>query len=146
MGDVGERACMDERSLALEGLHDGGMQGILEEHRHGAGNPEVFERDLFALGGRADDHTPAALAQITKCGRVVGAIYEGENRHQLAGDGDIEAGLAWDAVRGSAEADNGVAQARSLTSTTLRQATRLGSIPRRSRPKAASSSSVRRLS
>ena len=39
MGDVGERPAMDEGRVALERLHEVGLDGVLEQHRHGARAP-----------------------------------------------------------------------------------------------------------
>ena len=41
MGDVGERAAMDEGGIALQRLHQVGRQRVLEQHRHGAGRLQV---------------------------------------------------------------------------------------------------------
>ena len=34
--DIGKRAAVDQRRVALQGLHQVGLTGVLEQHRHGA--------------------------------------------------------------------------------------------------------------
>jgi hypothetical protein len=41
MGDVGERAAMDEGRIALQRLHQVGLQRVLQQHRHRAVGLEV---------------------------------------------------------------------------------------------------------
>ena len=38
VGDVGERASVDDRRVAFQGLDQGGLQGVLHQHGHGAGH------------------------------------------------------------------------------------------------------------
>ena len=45
MGDVGERAAMDEGRVALQRLHEVGLQRVLEQHGHGARRLEVGRGD-----------------------------------------------------------------------------------------------------
>ena len=45
MRDVGERAAVDERRRALEGLHEIGLHRVLEQRRHRALGLEVARRD-----------------------------------------------------------------------------------------------------
>ena len=49
VGDVGERAAVDERGLALERLHEVRLDRVLEEHGHRAGRLQLLGRDRLAL-------------------------------------------------------------------------------------------------
>ena len=98
LGDVGERAGMDERGVALERLHEVRLDGVLEEHRHGAAGADVVGRQRLARLAVAEGDAAEALAQVLE------RRGEAEDGHDLAGDGDVVAGLARDAVELAAEA------------------------------------------
>ena len=98
LGDVGERAGVHEARVALQGLHQVRLDGVLEQHGHGAGRLDVLGRQRLALGAVAEGDAAEALAQVLERGG------EAEDGHDLAGHGDVVAGLARDAVEPAAEA------------------------------------------
>ncbi len=110
MGDVGERPGVHERRLALERLHHRGMQGLAQQHGHRSGNPQILECDRLAPLGRSNDDAAAALTQVAQGRGVVVAVDEREDRHQLAGDGDVVTRLTRTPIRRAPEADDRVAQ------------------------------------
>ena len=88
MRDIGERPAMDEGRVVLERLHEIGRERVLEQRRHRARGGEVLGGDGLLVAGLADlDLAEPAL----KIGEVVG---QAEDRHDLGGHGDIEAGFA----------------------------------------------------
>ena len=92
VGDVAERAGVDESGRAFGGLDEVGEDGVGEEGHHGAGGVEVGGADGFSVAGCADDDGGEAAAQV-------GAVFgEGEDGHDLRGRGDDEAGAAVGAV------------------------------------------------
>ncbi len=98
LGDVGERAGVDERGVALERLHEVRLDGVLEEHRHGAAGADVVGGQRLARPAVPEGDAAEALAQVLERGG------EAEDGHDLAGDGDVVAGLARKAVEPAAEA------------------------------------------
>ena len=104
MGDVGEGAAVHEGGRALQGLHQVGLERVLEQRGHGADGLEVARGDGLVVVGVAHDDAAQALLQVSDGGG------EAEDRHDLAGDGDIEAVLARRAVGLAAEAVHHEAQ------------------------------------
>ena len=102
--DVGERAAVHERRLALERLHEVRLDRVLEQHGHRAGRLQLLGGDRLAVVGVADRDRAEARAQVLQVGR------DGCDRHHLGRRGDVEAGLARVAVRLAAEPDDDVAQ------------------------------------
>ncbi len=88
MGDIGKRAGMHEGRGAFQGLHQVGLDGVLHQDGQRAGHAQVFSGDGFALAVGADHHRAQALAHIGQAGG------QGQDGHDLAGDGDIKAGAA----------------------------------------------------
>jgi len=112
MSDIGERPGVDKGRLAFQSLHQVGHDRVLEQDGHRTGHAQILQRDRVALPVQADDHPPRALAQVFQAGG------QGQDGHQLAGDGDVEAGLAREDRAGGAigqlvvvEADLDLAQA-----------------------------------
>ena len=66
MGDVGEGAAMDEGGVALQRLHEVGLQGVLEEHRHGARGLDVLEGHRLAVAGLGDDDAAEARLEVVE--------------------------------------------------------------------------------
>ena len=97
MGDVGERAAMDEGRVVLEGLHQIGRDRVLQQHGHGAIGLEVAGIDRLLVARITDDDVAKALGQVGEVGR------EAEDRHDFGGDGDVETVLAREAVRDAAQ-------------------------------------------
>ena len=86
--DVRERAAVDERRLALERLHEVRLDRVLEHDRHCARGLDVLGRHRLALVRLADRDPPEPLAQVGEVAR------DGDETHDLARGGDVEAGLA----------------------------------------------------
>ena len=104
VSDVGEGAAMNKRRRALESLHQVRLQGILQKGCHGAFGMQVAGSDGLVVAGVSDDHAGQAGLQVVDVGS------EAEHGHDLAGDGDIEAVLAREAVRLAAKADDDLAK------------------------------------
>ena len=104
MGDVGERAAMDEGGVALQRLHQVGRQRVLEQHGHGAGGLQVGGEHRLAVAGVAHDHLAEPLLEVLEAGG------EAEHGHDLGGDGDVEAVLARKAVGDAAQRGDDLAQ------------------------------------
>ena len=104
VGDVGERPGMDEGRPALERLEQVRLDRVAQQDRHRAGDAEILRGDRLPVRGRRQDDPAEPRAQVVQVGG------EGEDRHDLGGDGDDELGLARDAVLAPAEPDDDVAQ------------------------------------
>ena len=104
MRDVGERPAVDEGRRAFERLHQVRRQRILEQHGHGAVRLDIAGAHRLPVAGIGDDDVAEPLLQIVE---VAG---EAEDRHHLGGDGDVEAGLAREAVGDAAERADDLAQ------------------------------------
>ena len=110
MGDVGEWSGVHEGGLTLQRLHQVGRDGVLHEDRDGATHTKVVEGDRGTVLGQSHDHPAHPLPQIAERRRVVGAISQGEDGHQLAGHRYVVATLPRSAVEGSSESDDHVAK------------------------------------
>ena len=64
VGDVGERPAVDEGRSAAQRLHQVGVDGLLEEQRHGAGGVEVGGPDGLSLTGGGHDDVAEPGGQI----------------------------------------------------------------------------------
>ena len=104
MGDVRERASVDEGRRALERLHEVRLDGILEEQRQSTRDIEFFRADGAALTAVADDDLTEALLHVLE------VLREAEDGHHLRGHRDVEARLTRRAMCLAAEADNDVTQ------------------------------------
>ena len=104
MGDIRERAAVDEGRCAFECLHEVRLDGILEEQRQSACHIELFGADGTAFAAVADDDLAEALLHVLEVFR------EAEDGHHLRSDRDVETRLARRAVGLAAEADDDVAQ------------------------------------
>ena len=104
VGDVGERAAMDEGRVVLERLHEVRHDGVLQQDGHGTVGLEVAGVDGLAVAGVGDDDVAEAAREILQVGG------EAEDRHHLGGDGDVEAVLAREAVGDAAERRHDAAQ------------------------------------
>ena len=104
VGDVRERAAVDERRLALEGLDEVGLDRLLEQHRHRAGGLDLLGGDGLAFVRLADRDRTETLPKV---GEIAG---DRDERHHLAARRDVESGLARVAVDAAAEAGDDVAQ------------------------------------
>ena len=104
MGDVGKRSAVDEGRCIFRGLHEVGLNGVLEEHHDGAGHSEVLHRERFAGVGVAQQDVFDAAAQV---GFVGGQAEDG---HQLGSGRDVESCLTGQAVGRRAQTGHDGAQ------------------------------------
>ena len=104
VGDVGEGAAVDEGGGALQGLDQVGLEGVLQQGRHGAFGLEVVGGDGLAVVGVAHDDAGQALLEVGDGGG------QAEDGHDLGCDGDVEAVLAGHALLVSAQAVHDVAE------------------------------------
>ncbi len=104
VGDVGEGTAVHERGIVLQRLHEVGRERIAEEHGHGAVGLELGGGDRLFLAGVADDDAAEAFLQLVE------VLREAEDGHDLGGHGDVEAGLAADAVGHTAHAHDDLAE------------------------------------
>ncbi len=102
--DVRERAAVHQARLALERLDQVRLHRFLEQYRHRARGTQCLRGHRVAVGVVADGDGAEALPQ------VVQVAADRQQGHDLAGGGDVEPGLALDAVDRSALADGDVAQ------------------------------------
>ena len=100
VGDVAERAAVDERRAALERLEQVRLERVAQQHGHRAGDPEVLGRDGIAGRRRREDDPAEPRAQVVEVGR------EGEDGHDLGRDGDLPLRLAGRRVLLAAEPDD----------------------------------------
>ncbi len=102
--DIGERTAVNEGGVVLKRLYQIGCERILEQRGHRAGCRQFLGGDGLLVAGLADlDLAEAALEIGEVCG-------EAEDRHYLGRHGDVEAGLAREAVGGAAERGDDGAQ------------------------------------
>ena len=64
LGDVGERAAVENRGRAFVGLDQIGDDRVLEQRGHGAVNFEVAGVDGFSLTGETDENTAEPRFQL----------------------------------------------------------------------------------
>ena len=95
---------MHEGRIVLERLDEVGHQRVLEQHGHGARRLQILGEHLalVALGG--DDDLAQAALEIGDRGR------QAEDRHDLGGDRDVEAGFAREAIGDAAQRADDLAQ------------------------------------
>ena len=104
MRDVRERPTVHERRLALERLHEVRLQRVLEEHGQRARGPERLRGHGLAVERAADGDPTEPLTEVREVAR------DGDEPHDLARRGDVEAGLPGVAVHASAEPGDNVTQ------------------------------------
>ena len=97
VGDVGERAAVDQRRIVLQRLHQIGRERVLEQRGHGAVGVHRTGTHRLALAREPDHDVAEPRAQVVQIAR------EAEDRHHLGGHGDVEAVLAREAVGHAAE-------------------------------------------
>ena len=85
---------MDDRRIAREGLDEIRLDRVSDEHRHGAGDLEIAYGDGIAADIIGDDDPGDAGFEIRE---VFGKT---KNRHDLGGDGNVEAVVARRFLRG----------------------------------------------
>ena len=90
--DVAERPGVDQHRLALERLHDVGIDCLLHDHRHRPGDLQIIGGDRFAVDRRGHDDAPQPPAQVLE---IAG---QREHRHHFRGGRDHELVLPRDAL------------------------------------------------
>ena len=88
MRDVRERPCVDERRLALDRLHEVGLDRVLEQNGHRAGDLQILGGHRGSLDARRDGDRAQAVPEI------VPVAGHREQRHHLGGGRDVEPALA----------------------------------------------------
>ncbi len=104
VGDVGERAAVDQRRVVLQRLHEVRLDGVAQQYGHRAVGLQIGGRDGLSLAGVGYDDPPQPLLQFPQ------RLGETEDGHHLGGHGDIVAGLAWHGVVRAAQPDDYVPQ------------------------------------
>ena len=104
VGDVAERSGVDQHRRVLQRLQQVGLDRVAHDHRHGAARVQEVGGDRLAIAREADDHPAQPPSHVLqRCGK-------GEHGHHLGRRGDVESGLACDAVLRRAEPDDHAAQ------------------------------------
>ena len=104
VGDVRERAAVDERRRALQRLHQVRFERVLQKRRHSALGLEVVGRDgLAVIGIRHNDSAEPGL-------KIFDIAGEAQHRHDLAGHGNVKPVLSGYALHPAAEAIHDVPQ------------------------------------
>ena len=98
MGNVGKGAAVDDGGVVFQRLNEVRVKGILEQRGHGTGGTDVACRDGLALVGVGADDLRQPLLQVGDAGG------QAEDRHDLAGNGDIKAVLTGGTVHLAAQA------------------------------------------
>ena len=97
MGDIGERTAVDKRGRAFQRLDEIWLERVLQKRSHGADSFEVAGSHRLIVECVTDDDARQALFQVSN------RAGEAEDRHDLAGHGDIEAVLTRNTVESAAE-------------------------------------------
>ena len=104
VSDVAEGAAMDEGRRAFGRLHEVRKQRVAEQRGHRALGLEVAGEDRLGGAREAEQDPTEPRLQV----RVV--ARQAEDRHHLAGGGDVEAALARHTHCLATQAEDGVAQ------------------------------------
>ena len=83
MSNVGEWTSMHKDRGSFEGLHEGRHESILHQDRECTTTAKVVGCDRITAPAGADNHGTEALSH------VVQRSSKGEDRHDLATDGDV---------------------------------------------------------
>ena len=102
--DVGKGAAVDQRGRAFQGLHQVGLDGVLQQGAQRALRAQIARRDGFL--GKIVSHHDARQARL-EIGQVQAQAQRG---HDFAGHGDVEPVFTRHAVRRAAQAGDDVAQ------------------------------------
>ena len=95
---------MDEGGDVLDGLHQVGLDGLLQQRRHGALGLQVRGDHGFALVGVGHHDAPQSGLQ------VLDAVGQAQDGHDLRGHGDVETRLPGHPVRLAPQADHQMPQ------------------------------------
>ena len=104
VGDIGERATMDESRAVLERLHEVRLQGFTQQHRHGAIGVQLASAHRLLVAGVAHDDVAETLLEVLQ------ASGQTENGHHFGCNDDVEAILTREAIARAAERNGDVAQ------------------------------------
>ncbi len=104
MGDIGERPGVDEDGRSLQRLHQRRFDGVLHQDRHRPGRAQVLRRHRLARLVRADHDSAKTLSHVGQVGR------QGQDRHDFAGDGNVEPCLSGHPLLFRSLADGDAAQ------------------------------------
>ena len=88
MGDIGERPPVHQRRRAADRLDQIGQYGLGQQRRHGPGGLQVTRRDRLACRIASDDNPAQPFDEVCR------TIRQTQDRHDLAGDGDVEPAFA----------------------------------------------------
>ena len=97
VGNVGKGAAVDDGGVVFQRLNEVRVKGILEQRGHGTGGTDVASRDGLAFVGVGADDLRQPLLQVGDAGG------QAEDRHDLAGNGDIKAVLTGGTVHLAAQ-------------------------------------------
>ena len=97
VGDVGKGAAVDDGGIVFQRLHKVRVQCVLQQGSHGTGSTDLTGGDGLAVVGVGAHDLGKTLLQVGNAGG------EAEDRHHLAGNGDIKAVLAGGAVHLAAQ-------------------------------------------
>eukprot|EP00050_Salpingoeca_kvevrii_P017974 m.69679 g.69679 ORF g.69679 m.69679 type:complete len:436 (+) comp7835_c0_seq1:906-2213(+) len=104
MGDVGKGTRMNKHWRALKRLHQRRVDRILHQHSESASNAKVVGTDGLAAAAEANNHALQAITQVTEVAR------ERQNRHDLACNCNVEAGVAFVTLLSTANANGDASQ------------------------------------
>jgi len=102
--DVREGSAVNECGVVLQGLHEVGLDRVLQECGHCAVRLQITSQHRFLLARVADDDLAHARLQVLE------TRGQAEDRHDLRSDDDIEPILARITVRRPTKRDRDVAQ------------------------------------
>ena len=104
MGDVGKGSAVDKARLAFQGLHQVGLDCILQKDGHRPMDVQIPGEHRAAVVVVGHEHPAQPLLQ------VVDVLGQAQDSHDLRGDGDVKAALHREAVAFAAKAHHDVAQ------------------------------------
>ncbi len=104
MGDVGKRPAVDKGGGMLQGLHQIGLQSVLQQGGHGARRLQLAGGHRFPVIGVAHDN---GLQPALEIGDVLG---EAQHRHDLTGHGDVKPVLPGHAAHPATQAVHHIPQ------------------------------------
>ncbi len=104
VGDVSERAAVDERRSGLGRLDQVRQKGLVEDGRHRAGDAEVLREDLPPRRRITDEDAVDPRAEVAR------RIGQAEDGHDFAGRRDVESRLAGHSLGTAPQPDDDVPQ------------------------------------
>ena len=104
MGDVAERAAVDDRRPTFQCLEEVGLDRIPQKDRHRSGHLDVVRGHRSTVGGHRQNHSPQS------CTEILEIVCQRQDRHDLRGDGDLPLVLAGRSILPAAQPDDHVSQ------------------------------------